>query len=695
MAEPDTKELDALLDSLNGSAERFQTLWFSFLGLTLYLAIAALTTTHRMLLLGEAQTLPILNIKVELLPFYVIAPLLYLVFHFYLLMMLVLLARTAAPFERELRAVLPIEADRERYRAKVENALFVQLLVGATPERTGFNGYLLASIAFLTIVVAPLATLILIQMQFLPYHSFTITWWHRVAVFTDLSLLTIIMALSALKWRRYLASSDFIRWPIGLGGRDKTRNLAALAASLGVIAAVPWLSLWEGRWAGENYIGRADLAADLTRDLAGWGNGTVLGLFKDRLILPNETIVDEKTLADVEKEIASRGGDFVPTIRFEDRDLQAADLRGADLRGVALDRAHMQGAELRTARLDGARLVEAELQGADLQGAQLPGADLSQADLQGAILWRTRLQGANLVQAHLQGASIGGAELQGADLTRALLQGAYIGGAQLQGAALTGVQAIDSEFDSNFVFRTDITEAKLDQTTIGPARADMVKVNVPDRGIALLKPDSNLDVGQDFIAALEPVDGESWKAAATRLAKVDEYEEVWLDSGRLQGAIVRTNIAKRFYRLSQNFQTPDQDAKDETTWRAMEASSQVADPGGHRSRLAAILSELACKGDTAPYGRERARFFHEDAKEYRVGAPYVALALLRLQKDRLAALGGQLEEFRNRLLSGRENPTECPGVVGFSDAEWSMLLSIKPMQFQNPTETRPPAAYSP
>jgi hypothetical protein len=57
MTEPDTKELDALLGSLNTSAERFQTLWFSFLGLTLYLAIAALATTHRNLLLGEPQTL--------------------------------------------------------------------------------------------------------------------------------------------------------------------------------------------------------------------------------------------------------------------------------------------------------------------------------------------------------------------------------------------------------------------------------------------------------------------------------------------------------------------------------------------------------------------------------------------------------------------------------------------------------------
>jgi hypothetical protein len=31
--EPDSKKLDALLASLNSSADRFQTLWFSFLGL--------------------------------------------------------------------------------------------------------------------------------------------------------------------------------------------------------------------------------------------------------------------------------------------------------------------------------------------------------------------------------------------------------------------------------------------------------------------------------------------------------------------------------------------------------------------------------------------------------------------------------------------------------------------------------------
>jgi hypothetical protein len=141
--EADNKNLDALLASLNTSAERFQALWFSFLGLTLYLAIAALATTHRNLLLREPQTLPILNIKVELLPFYVIAPLLYLVFHFYLLTMLALLARTAAEFEDELRNRLQDENAQERYRARVENALFLQMLVGMKGDRGGFTGFLL------------------------------------------------------------------------------------------------------------------------------------------------------------------------------------------------------------------------------------------------------------------------------------------------------------------------------------------------------------------------------------------------------------------------------------------------------------------------------------------------------------------------------------------------------------------------
>ena len=55
-----------------------------------------------MLLLGEGQSLPILNVKLPLLPFYIIAPAFYLLLHAYMLMMLVLLARKAMTFESRL-----------------------------------------------------------------------------------------------------------------------------------------------------------------------------------------------------------------------------------------------------------------------------------------------------------------------------------------------------------------------------------------------------------------------------------------------------------------------------------------------------------------------------------------------------------------------------------------------------------------
>jgi hypothetical protein len=72
--DPDTKEAEALAAALNHSAERVQTLWFSFLTFMIYFAIAAGTTTHRMLFLESPLNLPVLNIALPLLGFYILTP---------------------------------------------------------------------------------------------------------------------------------------------------------------------------------------------------------------------------------------------------------------------------------------------------------------------------------------------------------------------------------------------------------------------------------------------------------------------------------------------------------------------------------------------------------------------------------------------------------------------------------------------
>ncbi len=72
--EPGTEEAEALASALNHSAERVQTLWFSFLTFMLYLAIATGTTSHRMLFLESPLNLPVLNIPLPLLAFYILTP---------------------------------------------------------------------------------------------------------------------------------------------------------------------------------------------------------------------------------------------------------------------------------------------------------------------------------------------------------------------------------------------------------------------------------------------------------------------------------------------------------------------------------------------------------------------------------------------------------------------------------------------
>ncbi len=124
---PDTKEAEALAAALNHSAERVQTLWFKFLTFMFALAVAIGTTTHRMLFLESPLKLPqvlsITDIPLLLLAFYILAPIIFVVFHFYMLLNLVLLARTAKSFEDALQSAVPNDENekaRENFRMRIE-----------------------------------------------------------------------------------------------------------------------------------------------------------------------------------------------------------------------------------------------------------------------------------------------------------------------------------------------------------------------------------------------------------------------------------------------------------------------------------------------------------------------------------------------------------------------------------------------
>ena len=116
-------------------------------------------------------------------------------------------------------------------------------------ERTGVNALLMGLIALITIVLAPLATLVLMQMMFLPYHHLRITWWHRGVVVADLVLIVVMTY-------RCFFPRGVRKAPLVLGTLSRKPRWAAAMAycvllTVALVPLVDWLSFMQGRWAGE------------------------------------------------------------------------------------------------------------------------------------------------------------------------------------------------------------------------------------------------------------------------------------------------------------------------------------------------------------------------------------------------------------------------------------------------------------
>src|ERR1043166_8588266 len=186
----DPFDVEALEKSLNDSATRVSTIWVSFLIFALYLLTAATTVTHRQLFLAEPIKLPVLNIDLPLWGFFWLAPILFVVFHAYVLMQLILLARTAAAYNAAVAKFaeqdnLSPEANAS-LRQRLANTLFSQILAGSPREREGWFGSLLKAMAWITLVIAPVLILLTFQFMFLPYHSHLATWTHRLLILMEL-----------------------------------------------------------------------------------------------------------------------------------------------------------------------------------------------------------------------------------------------------------------------------------------------------------------------------------------------------------------------------------------------------------------------------------------------------------------------------------------------------------------------------
>lgn len=363
----DPYNIEALERSLNDSATRVSTIWISFLIFSLYLLIAATTVEHRQLLLAEPIKLPVLNIDLPLWGFFFLAPILFVIFHVYVLLQVLLLGRTAAAYNEAIDRGVKSPTSNSVMRQRLANTLFAQIFSGSPRERDGWLGWLLKGMAWTTLAIAPILILLAFQFSFLPYHSHIATWTHRLLILIELASFLLIwpLALDAqqdLQWPKVGASikrlasvplrARGVQSPDGPSRFSFREQAALLSASIVFVLGSLSLATFPGEPHVNLFTGHSIYSVNCGRSFL--QEFRLVDLRYDRLILPRIDAVDDEKLAKVQNAGKLRSHAPFQTERvrsFRDRDLRCASLAGADLRHVDFDGARLAGADLRSADL--------------------------------------------------------------------------------------------------------------------------------------------------------------------------------------------------------------------------------------------------------------------------------------------------------------------------------------------------------
>jgi hypothetical protein len=395
------EDLDKVKGAVVDATNMARNIWVLFLSFAFFVAVAVGPVTHRQILLEEPLRLPLFNVDLPLTAYAIVAPVLLIAFHVYLLMHLKLLSDKVRDYDSLVRDLGLERTTENRVRLQLPDFVFLQYLAGPAESWKSLMSFLLVSVAWLTVVFGPVILLLFIQVQFLPYHHEGIIWALRIFIALDIVLLC---------WfgPRILPVSFVRRWFVfGL-------LIFAVAMPIAFVIAV---SPEEAIYA--LYGEECERWLDLTR----W--------FPDRLVLSRQSFVKADDLEKIteRKERAQKAGEtWIPeyTLSLVGRQLECAVLDETDLRHVDLTQAKLKGASLFAAHLEDGLLGNAHLQCANLRSAYLRGVSLVSADLRCADLTGADLRGADLRDADLRGAKLDGPV---ADLSEGKLLGGDRAGA--------------------------------------------------------------------------------------------------------------------------------------------------------------------------------------------------------------------------------------------------------------------------
>jgi hypothetical protein len=232
----DPKDVGELQKALNDAAGKASVLWTTFVVFQLYLAIAFGSVTHLNLFLETPIKLPLLNVDLPLVGFFVVAPAVLVILHFYIFLQLAGLVSSAKDYNTLLAVDAPVASDRQYIRRRLDVFPNLQFLAGPRDRRTGFNGFSLRLIAWITLIATPVLILLQGQVTFLPYHQWWTVWLQRIWLLIDLAAIWYF-------WVRLRSDNDPIEWM-----PRKAKMYLGGAGTLCVVIFSIYLATFPGEW---------------------------------------------------------------------------------------------------------------------------------------------------------------------------------------------------------------------------------------------------------------------------------------------------------------------------------------------------------------------------------------------------------------------------------------------------------------
>lgn len=459
-----------LIENLVEASKNARGIFYLYLSFSAYLLLTVIGTTDKQLLIGGTVQLPIINMQVPLIGFFVSAPILLIVVFTY--------------FQLYLLRIQTLKRDLCNFKPLAARQSYPWMINMAEDPDPGLVGKLQRVIVVL--VLWPIVPIVLFFAQIWVLKKQDIALSFCLTAEFLFGLFVVFSFWKLFKLRSTMLTNIVLFIFLAFGILVVGYNIINPGCSLKKLFELKHLELpFQKLINDENEKYPSLPLVDLQKSNLKYANlkSTVLNradldsahLEHANLIAAN---LQNANLFGVHLEYANLIAAFL-----DSADLDSSYLGHANLSGAHLRYANLSGAHLEYANLSDAHLEYANLSGAYLDSASLTRADLEHANLSSAHLGRTNLAGANLEHADLSEANIGHAflllthlreaNLAYADLDSANLHYADLDRANLSGARFSGAHLFGARLDS-----TNLTGAHLDHANLAVAHLEYANLKL-------------------------------------------------------------------------------------------------------------------------------------------------------------------------------------------------------------------------